>query len=160
MQNGEIILRPVTGDDVARIIAATRDGNHGCHAPTHVFERLDPQSSILNPRPLVVGYASINAIPFLTGWFSEEHIDRVEARQCLAAMEQIAAEGGARVVVTPCTEDCRFMRNDDGRSKVDDGETAAQDPPSSIRHPRSSQMQEMGYTAAGKVTLYFKNLNA
>ena len=87
--------------DEARVLVATSAANAGCHAPTHLFER----------DGVVVGYASIGAIPFLTGWFSDTAVSQPEANECMAAVEQVAAANGAKLVVLPCVENCR-MRED------------------------------------------------
>ena len=87
---------PVSED--LSIAAAARKQLHGAHAPTHVYER-DGE---------LVGYASLGAIPLLTGWLDHEKVSSAEGRECVARIEAIAADFGMRIICMPTTNDCRF----------------------------------------------------
>lgn len=107
-------------EDAARVARVVRENGHVCIAPTHVFERGDD----------VVGYASVNAVPVLTGWLDEDKVEQAEARALVAGLEDMARERGLAFVCMPCTADCRFKPD----------------------------MEKMGYRLAGKVSLYLKGL--
>lgn len=92
-----VTLRPIQPEEVARAEQATAAGGHSCLNPTHLMER-DGQ---------VVGYASVGAITFLTGWIAKE-IPQPEAAQLLGAVEAQCPPG---LVVMPCTADCRFVHD-------------------------------------------------
>ena len=99
---------------------AARFEKHGVLAPSHVVER-DGR---------LVGYASLNRLPLLTGWLSDEEVSQAEGREIIAQLEAEARAAGLTELFFPCTPDCRFLPD----------------------------MAAMGYHRAGPVTLYLKPL--
>lgn len=118
----DTLLRPI-GDEVDRIMIDGARGLAGLQPSfqaTHIFER----------GPDVVGYASLNNIPILTGWLHDQQVPQVEAIGCIAKLEEAARKQGLRFLVMPCTDDCRFLPD----------------------------MKRMGYRINNRVTLFIKPL--
>ncbi len=106
------------------ISRAARTDGHLVFAPTHIYEKES------NGKTHCVGYASVNAIPMLTGWLSEETVSQEEGKAAIADLEKIALAQGCKFLLMPCTADCRFIED----------------------------MEKMGYRRGRRVTLFVKNL--
>lgn len=98
---GALVLRAVSAnDDIASIASAARAAGHGVINPTHVIER----------DGVVEGYASLNAIPVLTGWLAPS-VTQDEGKSVVRELERQAMEQGIGGVLFPCTHDCRFLED-------------------------------------------------
>lgn len=98
----DLTLRPIAdAADVQAVQRAARQQGHQVIAPTHVFTR----------HGQICGYASIAAVPVLTGWLHDDKVSQDEARAAIADLENLAREQGCQFLMMPVTDDCRF-RND------------------------------------------------
>lgn len=93
------VLRTISSpEEVHAVTQAAHAAGNSCIAPTHIIER-DGQA---------VGYASLAAVPILTGWLHEEHISQPEGHRIIAELEAEARRQGLPFLCFPCTDDCRF----------------------------------------------------
>lgn len=101
------------------VVRAVRAAGERLIRPTHYLER----------DGAIVGYFSLNRIPLLTGWMSNQHVTQPEAVAMMTLMEDVASVAGLSCLCAPCTPDCRMLPD----------------------------MQELGYHTAGDgITLHLK----
>ncbi len=135
-EEGKLTLRKVASEaDATAISRAARAAGHQTIMPTHIVTKELPPVDLLGEgvgiRRECVGYASLNAMPILTGWLDAEKVSDRDADAIVDQLSEEARLAGLQWLAMPVTEDCRF------------------------RH----RMAQLGYRQVGRpLTLYLKVL--
>lgn len=93
--NRQMLIRPITPDDLPKLEAAAQADNHGVFLPSHLITR-DAE---------IVGYLSIGQAPTIFTWLHTKKMNVRDTVGVLNFYENFVACNGHRIVTVPCMAD-------------------------------------------------------